>query len=115
MNVAKANSHHPDLGVGNALAQFVACFQLIGIEGKLATFDVNRCKLALVIRLKLGADILLVNGVPTSSELFFAVPALGGCHDPPSLIPARSQSLPSSSAGFSSGGAAVGSFISPGT
>ena len=81
MDMAIADPHHPNLCVGNALAEHAACFEFIGIDRKLSAFDVDRCKPALIIGLQLGANILLVNGVPTSSELFFAVPALGGCHE----------------------------------
>ena len=31
--MAKADAHHPYLRVGNAFAQLVACFELIGIDG----------------------------------------------------------------------------------
>src|SRR5438552_3028148 len=94
MDMAIADPNHPNLRVGNALAQLVACFELIGIDHKLCTFDVNCCELALIIGLQLGADILLVNGVPTSSELFFAVPTLSGCHEIASSHVMRMPTVP---------------------
>src|SRR5439155_10992015 len=80
MDSAITDSHHPDLGAGNPFEQFVARFQLIGINGELSSLDVDGEKLAFVAGLELRADIVLVNGITTAGELFLAVTALCGGH-----------------------------------
>ena len=59
MNIARADTHHPNLRIGNASTQPVACLQLIHINLVHSAVDVDRCKLAFVVGLELGADIIL--------------------------------------------------------
>src|SRR5438067_2002085 len=81
MDRAMADPHHPNLGLGNAGAQPVACLQLIAVHLVHSAFDVDGCKLTLVVGLALGSDGILVNGVATPRELFFAVAALDRAHN----------------------------------
>jgi hypothetical protein len=80
MRRAMTHAHHPDLRVGNSLEQFIARFQLIGINGKLSGFNVDGRELALISRLELGTDFFLVEGIATAGELLFAIAAFGGGH-----------------------------------
>src|SRR5437870_1890472 len=81
MDRARADSHHPNLRLGNAFAQLVACLQLIGINRELTTFDIDSCKFTLVAGLELGADFFLVNDVATPGEFLFAMASFNRIHD----------------------------------
>jgi hypothetical protein len=56
MNSARADPHHPNLRIGNALAQLIACLELIGINLVHSAFNVDRGKLAIVVGFELRAD-----------------------------------------------------------
>ena len=58
MDIAIADSNHPDLCVRTAFAKLVACFQFIGINGERSGLDVDSRILAVVVRLELGADFV---------------------------------------------------------
>src|SRR6266404_5591709 len=99
----RADPHHPNLSLGNAGAQPVACRQLIHINLVHSSFDVDGCKLSLVVGLELAADLVLVNGVATLGELFFVVAALGrGHHHPPIPTQGSAQGLRSTDRSYSS-------------
>src|SRR5262249_37821214 len=80
MDIRRTDPHHPNLSIGNALAQLVTRLQLIGIDDELSRFNVNGGKLVFVGRLELRPNFFLVDAVATPGELLFAVAAFGASH-----------------------------------
>src|SRR5438034_499415 len=80
MHVPVADPNHPNLRVRNALSQFVASLEFIGINGELSALDVDGSELAHVVGVELGPDLFEVNGVAAPGELVFAVPRSRGSH-----------------------------------
>src|SRR5262245_16679200 len=86
MHSTMADAHHPNLGLGNAGAELVSRLQLIAVKLERSRFDVDHRELILVGGLELGADLVLVDGVPTPRELFFAIAAFDRAHYQPPLL-----------------------------
>jgi hypothetical protein len=86
MNGAMADAHHPNLRLGNAGAQPVACPHLIAVKLECFAFDVDDRKLAFVGGLEPRADIILVNGVAMPRKLFFALAAFDRAHYHPPIL-----------------------------
>src|SRR5258708_22741552 len=80
MHRTRADPHHPNLSLGDASAQVIACLQLIRIHLVGTTLDIDGYELTLVVGLELGTDVILVNCVATMREFFFAVMASGRGH-----------------------------------
>src|ERR1039457_3741753 len=92
MQVARADPDEPDLSLGNAGAQLVACRQFVDINLIGPAFDIDGRKLALVLGLELGQDVILVDRVATPGELIFAVAAFGSGHQLPPFLRAGTKS-----------------------
>src|SRR5437879_10937711 len=87
MDVARAHPHHPNLRLGKASAQPVACLQLIRVDYVHPAVDVDGGKFALVVNREVGTDFVLINGVAAPGKLFLAVTALGRGHVPSPILP----------------------------
>src|SRR5260370_24504391 len=79
----RANPHYPNLRLRNAEPQSVARLKFVHVHLVGTAIDVNGYEFALVVRLELGTDIVLVNRVATMREFFFAVMSLCRSHDNP--------------------------------
>src|SRR5438309_546206 len=93
MDISRADSHHPNLRLGKARSQPLACPQFIFVDLVRARNNVDGNELALVFSFQVRADIVIVDGVTTPGELFFTVAAYRRGHeDPP--VPAVRASYP---------------------
>src|SRR5438132_8963319 len=87
MDRARADAHNPNLRVGKTTSQALTRLQFICINLVNASLDVDGDKLTVVLGLEMREDIVLVNGVAATGELFFAIPALGRGHKHPPILP----------------------------
>jgi hypothetical protein len=85
-----ADPDKPDLSVRVAGKKTIRSRERVFGYLERACFDINGDNLALIAFLDLGTDLSLVNLIPTSSELFFAVPRLTYTHG---FAPMASQRL----------------------